>query len=231
MWPCSRSAACSPRTDGMRTRGFPTRVNVSPGPVVGGVGLRRLGVAEANADASYSMGLWSLIATEMGIEGVVRQTAPAGYHPTRSAEILIDGTVVGAVGELSPAAARRLDLPGRVAVGEIETAMLLAVPRPTLGGVPLGVPTCRLRPVFPRRLRNLPPATWSDRPPTRLGGSSNRRASSTSSRTWPRARRRLAIRYRLRADDRTLTSRRDRLGADRHDRAAASALGAELRGA
>ncbi|HEX9375726.1 MAG TPA: phenylalanine--tRNA ligase subunit beta [Actinomycetota bacterium] len=46
------------------------------------------------------------------------------FHPTRSASILIGEELVGEVGELHPDVAERLDLPGRVALVELEAGVL-----------------------------------------------------------------------------------------------------------
>ena len=46
------------------------------------------------------------------------------FHPTRSASILIGDELVGEVGELHPDVGERLDLPGRVAIVELEAGVL-----------------------------------------------------------------------------------------------------------
>jgi phenylalanyl-tRNA synthetase beta chain len=51
-----------------------------------------------------------------------------GYHPGRSAVVKLGSTVIGHVGELSPRAVREFDLPGRVAIGEIDLQPILATP-------------------------------------------------------------------------------------------------------
>lgn len=47
-------------------------------------------------------------------------------HPARGAVVRLDGVAVGHVGELHPRVARSWELPGRVAVGELELAPLVA---------------------------------------------------------------------------------------------------------
>lgn len=47
-------------------------------------------------------------------------------HPARGAVVRVDGVAVGYVGELHPRVARSWELPGRVAVGELELAPLVA---------------------------------------------------------------------------------------------------------
>ena len=45
------------------------------------------------------------------------------FHPGRSAEVLLGGEVAGVIGELHPALARGLDLPGRVALFELDVQL------------------------------------------------------------------------------------------------------------
>jgi phenylalanyl-tRNA synthetase beta chain len=46
------------------------------------------------------------------------------FHPTRSASLVVGGELAGEFGELHPRVAARLDLPGRVGIGELETRVL-----------------------------------------------------------------------------------------------------------
>ena len=46
------------------------------------------------------------------------------WHPTRSASVLVGERLAGEVGELHPRVAERLDFPGRVALAELEVAVL-----------------------------------------------------------------------------------------------------------
>ncbi|MDP9342226.1 MAG: phenylalanine--tRNA ligase subunit beta [Actinomycetota bacterium] len=46
------------------------------------------------------------------------------FHPTRSASVVVGDRLAGQVGELHPNVTRRLDFPGRVAVAELEVAVL-----------------------------------------------------------------------------------------------------------
>ncbi len=52
-------------------------------------------------------------------------TGEAPYHPGRAAQLSLDGTVLGAVGELHPRVIEALDLPPRTLVGELRLAPLL----------------------------------------------------------------------------------------------------------
>lgn len=67
------------------------------------------------------------LATHLGFDDVrfVPSDQPP-LHPVRGAEVRLDGAVVGHVGELHPRVARAWELPGRVVVGELAVAPLVA---------------------------------------------------------------------------------------------------------
>ena len=74
----------------------------------------------------------------LGAVGAVvafRQAAPAGFHPTRAAEVLVGDVVVGVAGELHPDAVA--DVPGRVAAVEIDLDALLAAAPTDVGFTPI----------------------------------------------------------------------------------------------
>jgi phenylalanyl-tRNA synthetase beta chain len=50
------------------------------------------------------------------------------FHPGRSAAVVVAGTPAGSLGEIHPRVAERLDLPGRVAVLELDVSVLAAHP-------------------------------------------------------------------------------------------------------
>jgi len=52
------------------------------------------------------------------------------FHPARSAQLVIDGQLAGALGEIHPKIAERFDLPGRVAVAEVDLAELASAGAP-----------------------------------------------------------------------------------------------------
>lgn len=71
-------------------------------------------------------GTWELLASRLAIrDSTVRQAALPSFHPGRCAEILLDGVVVGVVGEVHPAVAADFGLNGRVVAAEIDLAELL----------------------------------------------------------------------------------------------------------
>jgi phenylalanyl-tRNA synthetase beta chain len=59
-------------------------------------------------------------------------------HPGRTAELRVGGTVVGIAGELLPSLARELDLPGVVAVAELDLDALLALGATEIAARPIG---------------------------------------------------------------------------------------------
>lgn len=64
------------------------------------------------------------IVAAVGAEARFRQASPPGFHPTRTAEVLVGATVVGVAGELLPGSVD--DVPGRIAAVEIDVDALLA---------------------------------------------------------------------------------------------------------
>ncbi len=96
--------------------------------LTGAVGPTEVGGAPHVADASVSLALARHVLALLGhtdcsfdqVEDVI------GYHPGRTAKVSIGDTPIGHVGELSPRAGRELDLPGRVAIGEMDLVSLLA---------------------------------------------------------------------------------------------------------
>jgi phenylalanyl-tRNA synthetase beta chain len=65
----------------------------------------------------------------------VRQATAPGYHPGRTAELLVGGVVVGVAGELHPRLTE--DVPGRVAAVEIDLEALIAATPPPPGVQPI----------------------------------------------------------------------------------------------
>ncbi len=97
----------------------------------GNVGPRMLGATTGQADIHFATGLWRLIAEGMGIpDQTITAASVPGLHPGRSGRAMVAGVDVGYVGELHPAVARAFELPGRVAVGELELADLVRERQP-----------------------------------------------------------------------------------------------------
>lgn len=199
--------------------------------LVGDVGVRSLDGEAMQADGQVSLGIWHHLARDLELRSVeLRAGTRPGFHPARTAVILIGGEVVGHVGELSPRTGRAYEIPHRVAVAEMDIEALLEPVTPTLASSPSLFPPVDfdLSFVVPHEVGA---ATLLE---------STRRAGGglvESSKVFDEFRgpgveagaRALAVRYRLRAPDRTLTNeevapvRQAMIGA-------AEGLGAKLRG-
>jgi phenylalanyl-tRNA synthetase beta chain len=94
--------------------------------VVGDVGTETLGGAFIKADGAVSLALWFRLAKSLGLRDIeIRSSSAPGFHPGRTAEVLLAGVPVGHVGELSPRTGRAFEIAGRVAVAELDLAPLL----------------------------------------------------------------------------------------------------------
>lgn len=210
---------------------LPTQVDRLAWVVVGDVGPRTLDPTGLAADASVSLGVWTHLARDLGLEPTLTPASPPGYHPGRTAAVTLRGQLIGHVGELSPRAGRSWEMPGRVALAELDLA-------PLLESVP---PAAVVSPsVFPHVDFDLSFQIGCDL----LAGELVRVTSSAggdlveSARVFDEFRgssveegkRAVAIRYRLRADKRTLAA--EEIGAVRQAMIqAATEVGAEMRGA
>ncbi|MGZ4717874.1 MAG: phenylalanine--tRNA ligase subunit beta [Acidimicrobiales bacterium] len=92
----------------------------------------------AGPDARAAVEVWLVLVDALGIhDASLHQTALAGLHPTRAAEIVVAGEVLGAVGEIDPVVLDRLGIPGRVAWLEVDLDRLLDRPRGTQAYAPV----------------------------------------------------------------------------------------------
>ena len=200
--------------------------------IVGGVGPRLLGKEAPTADAEVSLSLLRHVMAVLGHRDFAIEPAEApGYHPGRSATVRLGGSHIGHVGELSPRANREFEIPGRVAIGELDLQALLAQVDPVIGLSPS---------VFPHVDFDLSFLLPSDLAVGRLIEATTGAAADLveSARVFDVFRgpgidegnRAVAIRYRLRSTDRTLTN--EEVSPVRQDMiSAAEELGARLRGA
>lgn len=89
--------------------------------VTGSVRTREIGQTTSESDAKYSLGILRHLTRVLGVDDFVLEPAdPPGYHPGRTAAVKIGGNLVGYVGELLPSVAQAFDLRGRVAVAEVD---------------------------------------------------------------------------------------------------------------
>ncbi|MDY0913048.1 phenylalanine--tRNA ligase subunit beta [Rathayibacter festucae] len=87
---------------------------------------RQPGVAARDFDWRDALDVVRDVAAASGGELQIRQGSHAALHPGRTAEVLLDGAVVGFAGELLPSLADDLDLPHSVAVVELDLDPLIA---------------------------------------------------------------------------------------------------------
>jgi phenylalanyl-tRNA synthetase beta chain len=91
-----------------------------------------LGAVLAGSDAREAVQVWLVLVDALGVHGAsLRQGRLPGLHPTRSAEIVVGGDTIGALGEIDPAVLDRFDIPGRVAGLVVDLDRLLDLPRGT----------------------------------------------------------------------------------------------------
>ena len=112
-------------------RRLPEQVDRLAWVMIGSVGPAILGAESHPADAGVSLALASHVLAVLGhSDPVITPADVPGYHPGRAAAVVLGGVPIGHVGELSPRAARILGLQERVAVAEMDLAPLLAPVEP-----------------------------------------------------------------------------------------------------
>ena len=210
---------------------LPEQVDRLSWVVVGDVGLRFLGRAQAEADGAVSLALWQSVADTLHLRDVeLAAEAHPGFHPGRSARVSIAGRDIGYVGELSPRAGRAFEIETRVAIAELDLDPILARVAPVLGRMPS---------VFPHVDYDLSFLVAESLPVASLVSVTSAAAGDLleEARVFDEFRggslaadeKAIAIRYRLRAQDRTLDA--DAISAIRESMIqAASTVGAALRG-
>jgi phenylalanyl-tRNA synthetase beta chain len=199
--------------------------------IAGGFGAQVIGGERRPADVYTATGVWRVVAhgLALGWYELVGASAP-GFHPGRCARVVLNGVDIGHVGEIHPATASAYGLSGRVAAGELDLAALVAP-----------VPNWQLDDpsVYPPVEFDLAFLVDETMPAASLVTATARAAADLleSARVFdqfrggglPGGKKSLAIRYVLRASDRTLEAG-ELAGVRARLIDAAVALGAELRG-
>lgn len=199
--------------------------------VFGEVGLRLFDGSQAMADGAVSLGIWRHLVSVLDLREVeIRPATVPGFHPARTAEVRANGVTVGHVGELAPRCARAFEIPGRVAVAELDLHPLLLPPPHRQGRTPS---------VYPHVDFDLSFVIEAGTPVADLVQVTEQAAGDLieSTRVFDEFRgpglaegkRAVAIRYRLRAADHTLSNEEVAPVRDAMIQAA-EGLGAELRG-
>jgi phenylalanyl-tRNA synthetase beta chain len=211
---------------------LPNQIDRLSWVMAGGVGPTILGAEPYSANSTVSMALLRHLMAVLGhTDFDLEPATTAGYYPGRCAAVTLSGSVIGHVGELSPRAVREFDLPGRVAIAELDLKPLLAPAERSLAMSPS---------VFPHVDFDL-----SFLIPTDLAVADLIRATVEagsdlveSARVFDEFRgpgvedgkRAVAVRYRLRSEDHTLTN--EEVSPVRTAMiSAVEPLGAHLRGA
>lgn len=89
-----------------------------------------LAVVLAGREAPAAVEVWQILAEQLRLEQpAVRNADLPGLHPTRGAEVLVDGEPFGIVGEIDPAVLARHDIGERVAYLEVDLGALFDAPR------------------------------------------------------------------------------------------------------
>ncbi|MEA1904183.1 MAG: phenylalanine--tRNA ligase subunit beta [Actinomycetota bacterium] len=198
---------------------------------VGDVGLDSLGGTRTKADGALSLAIWHRVADALNLVDVELTSASApGFHPGRCARVSIGGTVVGHVGELSPRAARAYEIADRVAIAELDVVPIIAEVPYVEGRTPSVFPHVDFDLSF---LMNTDSAVVGlvDATTAAAGGlvESAKVFDEYRGSSLEAGKRAIAIRYRLRGDDRTLTA--EEIAPIREAMITAAAdIGATLRG-
>lgn len=77
-------------------------------------------------DVGDAVGAWEVLAAALGVEYRLEQAAVPGFHPGRCGRVVVDGAVIGTIGEIHPAVAERFGVAGRIAAGEVDLEPLLS---------------------------------------------------------------------------------------------------------
>jgi phenylalanyl-tRNA synthetase beta chain len=199
--------------------------------VVGEVGLSSMGEAQTRADGDFSLAVWHRLAEVMGLTARLEPASEPGFHPGRCAAVTVGDQVIGHVGELAPAAARAFEIDVRVAVAEMDLGPILAPVEPVLSTAPSPYPHVDFDLSFVVAA-DLPARSLIEATTGAAGGlvESSRVFDEFKGESLGVDQKALAIRYRLRAPDRTLDAKE--IGSVRESMIrAAEAEGATLRGA
>lgn len=214
-----------PWADDARVPDQPLRLAVA---IVGPYGRSGVGAKPNTADATSALGIVSAMEKGLGVTIERSASVAPGFHPTRTAALSIDGVEVGHAGELHPDVAEAAEIDARVAILEMELAPL-TLARASVQMTPVST--------FPHVDFDLsfevPMDAAAGEVASATGAVSDlveRAMIFDDYRDPTRGLRAVAVRYRLRAPDRTLEA--DEIAAVRAAMIeAAAAHGATLRGA
>lgn len=198
--------------------------------ITGTFGIRGLYHQPAIADAPLAAALMRHVTETLGIEDLVVEPAQRpGMHPGRTGDVVIGGKKIGYVAEVLPSVARSFGIEQRLAVIEVALEPILAMPESKVVAAPSTYPHSDfdLSFVLPDDARAGDIVAATRKAGAGLVESARAFDEFSGASGGHRA---VAIRYRLRAPDRTLTG--EEVAEVRTVMiAAGEVLGARLRGA
>ena len=92
-----------------------------------------VGIAIAGESAGAAKTAWDLVATSLDVRGVkiVNTDDIAGMHPTRAAQLIVEDSAIGHIGEVDPGVLDAWGISERVAWVEVQLDAMLALPHGT----------------------------------------------------------------------------------------------------
>jgi phenylalanyl-tRNA synthetase beta chain len=200
--------------------------------VVGEFGPHGLDAEARPADAYTATAIWRLLAHGLNLGWYeLRPAEPPGFHPGRSAQVLMGEKSIGFIGEIHPVTASAYELSGRIAAGELDLFPLIEAVGPWQLRDPSVYPPVEFDLAFV--VDEGVPAAALVTITARAEGDlleTVRVFDQYQGKGLPNGKKSLALRYVFRAPDRTLTT--DEVSAIRAKLIAAAAeIGATLRGA
>ncbi|MGB7859540.1 MAG: phenylalanine--tRNA ligase subunit beta [Acidimicrobiia bacterium] len=219
----------SPEVSGFDDR-LPVQTDRLAWAATGATGLRFLDGSHTQFDGAVSLAIWRRLSSDLRLSGVEpKPAAPPGFHPRKTAALWLSGRLIGHVGELAPASARAFDLEDRVAIAELDLEPLLAVVEPHQVEVPSVYPFVDFDLSFVMD-SSAPVGDVLDVTRSAGGDLVEDLSVFDEFKGLDEGKKAVAIHYRLRAPDRTLTN--EEVAPVRQKMiSAAESLGATLRGA
>ncbi|GBE24846.1 phenylalanine--tRNA ligase beta subunit [bacterium BMS3Bbin02] len=89
-----------------------------------------IGGEARSVDVRDGVGIIERLSETMRVGLAIEPAVESGFHPGRCGQVVIDGQVIGTVGELRPSVAAAAGLKGRVVIGELALAPLVAAADP-----------------------------------------------------------------------------------------------------
>ena len=168
---------------------------------------QQTGMAASTFDYSDAIEAAKIIARSIGVELELKAASPKGFHPGRTAELLVAGVHVGFAGEIDPALTADNDLPRRVAAAELNLEVLYSAATDVRQATPIGVMPAATQDLSLLVDLDLPAATLQA---TIVEGAGElleqiRLVEDYRGTNLPEGKKSLTFALRFRAEDRTLT--------------------------